>query len=376
MQEIAISQKFDNDHSAMDAALRIARLGQGYVEPNPCVGALLTNDDGQLLAAGWHQKFGGPHAEAMAIEQAGTRAQGATLYVTLEPCAHYGKTPPCADAVIAAGVKRVVIATPDPAPHTSGQGIAKLSAAGIDVNVGICQSEADRLIAPFKMLFVEQRPWVHAKWAMTLDGKIATNTGSSQWITNERSRGIVHLLRGRMDAILVGINTALADDPLLTPRPPGPRTPTRIVLDRQLRLSRSSKLANTAKETPVLVVTSPEVPSTRQQPLLDLGVKILPLLTSPLESQSTLKPLLLELGRRRMTNLLVEGGAHILGTFHDEGFVDEVHCFIAPKIVGGDRARTAVGGRGGESMPDVPLLDDVEWQILGSDAYLHGFTHR
>lgn len=367
---------FDSDESCMRRALAVARRGLGAVEPNPCVGAVIVDDRRQLIAEGWHGSFGGPHAEAVAIEKAGDRARGATLFVTLEPCAHFGKTPPCADAVIRAGIRRVVVAVADPAAHTSGKGLQKLRDAGVTVEVGLCEAEGRRLIAPFAMLQTQGRPWVHAKWAMTLDGRIASRTGHSQWISGERSRKLVHELRGRMDAVVVGIGTALADDPLLTPRPPGPRTPTRIVLDRHLRLSEQYQLTRSLDSGPVCVATRPDADAERMRRLRELGIEVLPLLPTDDNGTSNLRPFLQELGRRQMTNILIEGGSRVLGAFWDQQVIDEVHAFIAPKLLGGAKALSPLGGTGLERIPDRPSLTAIEIETLDGDLYLHGLVDR
>ena len=247
----------------MRRALELAERGQGSVEPNPAVGAVIVNDSGQILGEGWHQVFGGPHAEVYTLAAAGHAARGATLFVTLEPCCHFGKTPPCSKALIAAGIRQVIVAMRDPAPHVDGGGIQELRDAGIDVEVGLLEREAMRLVAPFVQLTLNRRPWFHAKWAMTLDGKIASRTGQSQWITNEASRAVVHRLRGRMDAILVGIGTAIADDPLLTARPAGSRVATRIVIDSRLRIPPDSQLVRTVSQSPVLLITTPQASTQR-----------------------------------------------------------------------------------------------------------------
>ena len=238
----------------MRRAVELAERGRGHVEPNPLVGAVIVRD-GQIVGEGWHKKFGQAHAEVNAFTSAGEAARGATLYVTLEPCCHHGKTPPCTDAVIRAGIARVVAALQDPFPQVAGQGAALLRAAGIPIEFGVCAKEARRQNAPYLKLLATGRPYVHAKWAMSLDGKIATRTGDSQWISNETSRRRVHELRGRMDGILVGIGTALADDPLLTARPPGPRTACRVILDSKGRLPITSQLVRTAAQVPTLIVT-------------------------------------------------------------------------------------------------------------------------
>lgn len=369
---------FPDAEAVMRRALELARRGIGFVEPNPPVGAVLVDDRLQLLGEGIHERFGGPHAEVNALREAGDLAAGSTLFVTLEPCAHFGKTPPCADAVIAAGVRRVVAAAGDPAPHASGQGLQKLRAAGIDVETGLLGAEARSLIAPFVTLTTQGRPFVHAKWAMTLDGRIASRTGASRWISNEASRRVVHQLRGRMDGILIGIGTALQDDPLLTARPPGPRTPVRIVLDSQARLPEDSQLVSTAHQFPLLVVTAdgcrPDVME-RVNRLAARGVSVLRLAPDP-SGRIELSELMRELVRRHMTNLLVEGGGKIHGAFFDAGFVDEVHVFIAPKLVGGDEAVSPVKGIGQKTVPQLPSLVSTEVRLLEGDVYLHGRTIR
>jgi diaminohydroxyphosphoribosylaminopyrimidine deaminase/5-amino-6-(5-phosphoribosylamino)uracil reductase len=327
--------------SWMRRALELAEFGRGHVEPNPLVGAVLVRDD-KIVGASWHAKFGGPHAEINALAEAGADARGATLYVTLEPCCHHGKTPPCTDAVIAAGVARVVSAMEDPFPQVAGQGAARLCAAGIPVEFGLLAPEARRQNAPYLKLLTTGLPFVHAKWAMSLDGKIATLTGDSKWISNEASRRRVHELRGRMDGILIGVGTALADDPLLTARPAGPRMPCRVILDSQARLPATSQLVQTAREAPTLVVVGEGVASGQ---LTKAGCEVLALPWAG-DGRPDIRALLQELGRRRWTNLLVEGGAGVLGSFFDANLVDEIHAFIAPKILGGAGAKSPVAGIG------------------------------
>ncbi|MBM3997070.1 MAG: bifunctional diaminohydroxyphosphoribosylaminopyrimidine deaminase/5-amino-6-(5-phosphoribosylamino)uracil reductase RibD [Planctomycetes bacterium] len=348
----------------MRRALQLAEQGRGYVEPNPLVGAVVVRD-GKVVGEGWHQAFGGPHAEVRAFAQAGAAATGATLYVTLEPCCHHGKTPPCTDAVIKAGITRVVAALEDPFPHVAGRGAVLLRAAGIGVEFGLCEPEARRQNAPYLKLLGAGRPYVHAKWAMSLDGKIATRTGESKWISNDTSRRRVHELRGRMDGILVGIGTALADDPLLTARPLGPRVATRVVLDSHARLPATAQLACTARDVPTLVVVSA---CAEESVLAQVGCEVIAL-AADADGRPDIMKLLDELGRRRWTNLLVEGGAGVLGRFFDLGLVDEIHAFIAPKVIGGS-AKTAVVGLGIQR-----LVDGDRWRIeaienLDGDAYV------
>jgi diaminohydroxyphosphoribosylaminopyrimidine deaminase/5-amino-6-(5-phosphoribosylamino)uracil reductase len=361
--------------AAMRRALELAHRGQGRVEPNPAVGAVIVDDSGRTVGEGWHQDYGGPHAEVHALAAAGHAARGATLFVTLEPCCHFGKTPPCTRAVIAAGIRRVVVAMPDPAPHVAGGGLQELRDAGIDVEVGLLKTDAMRLVAPFVILMTRHRPWFHAKWAMTLDGKIASHTGQSRWITNEASRSIVHQLRGRMDGVLVGIGTALADDPQLTARPAGPRIATRIVIDSHARLPANSQLAQTALQVPVLVIGSTSAPEERVEILRAAGIEVL-LFEPDSSGHPPLVSVARELGRRRLTNVLIEGGSRLLGGFFDTRLIDEVHTFIAPKLVGGATALTPLSGEGLVSIPVGPSIDEPAIELPGGDIYIHGPVRR
>jgi diaminohydroxyphosphoribosylaminopyrimidine deaminase / 5-amino-6-(5-phosphoribosylamino)uracil reductase len=355
-----------NDTHWMLRALDLAERGRGYVEPNPLVGAVVVRD-GKIVGEGCHERFGGPHAEIHALRTAGETARGATLYVTLEPCCHQGKTPPCTDALIQAGITRVVAAMADPFPQVAGCGAAQLRAAGIAVELGLCEVEARRLNAPYLKLLATGRPYVHIKWAMSFDGKIATATGESKWISNETSRRKAHELRGHMDAIIIGSGTALADNPLLTARPPGPRTACRVVLDSRGRLPLTSQLVKTAREVPTLVVSGL---NTRAEPLEGVGCEGLKLATGE-NGRPTVASLLNEFGRRRWTNVLVEGGAEVLGSFIDAGAGDEVHIFVAPLLIGGTGARSPLGGRGVAHLKEVLRLRNVSAQILDSDLYVH-----
>ena len=365
--DAAVSQRH------MQRALELAAKGVGAVEPNPMVGCVIAKGT-DVVGEGWHQQFGGPHAEVMALQDAGEKAQGATLYVTLEPCCHQGKTPPCTKAVIDAGISHVVIAHKDPFPQVAGKGIEEFQADGITVESGICEAEAARLLAPYLKLVRTGRPWVIAKWAMTLDGRIATRTGSSQWISGEPARAIVHQLRGRMDAILVGRHTQTADDPLLTVRPPGLRTPVRIVLDTQARTAVSSQLVKTAKETPTLIVCGTSAPQDNIDALTEAGCEVLQCEgETPAER---LTSLLEELGRRKMTNILVEGGSKLLGSLRDLDQIDEVHAFIAPKLLGQSDAMPPISGAGSQNLDLSTRLADLQISQVGEDAYLFGRVLR
>lgn len=359
------------DQRHMVRALDLAARGQGHVEPNPMVGCVIA--DGQrVVGEGWHQRFGGPHAEIEAIRAAGTIPAGATMYVTLEPCCHQGKTPPCTDAVIASGVRRVVVAARDPFTKVAGGGIQRLEEAGLDVEVGLKEQESDWLNAPYLKLVHTGRPWIIAKWAMTLDGKSATRTGSSMWISGDASRRVVHEIRGRMDAIIVGRGTASADDPLLTSRPPGARTATRIVVDSRASLSPDSQLVRTVDQTPVLVACGPEAPEANRRRLADAGCEVW--MDDSQAASDRLLRLLGELGRRRMTNVLIEGGGQLAGSLFDAKEVDEFHVFIANKLVGGTEASTPLAGTGIELMPQAVTLHEPTVEHLDGDIYMHGRT--
>jgi diaminohydroxyphosphoribosylaminopyrimidine deaminase/5-amino-6-(5-phosphoribosylamino)uracil reductase len=325
------------DERYMRRALELAARGEGSVEPNPLVGCVIVRE-GSVVGEGWHEEFGGPHAEIVALQQAGKEAAaGATVYVTLEPCCHHGKTPPCAKALVYAGVSRVVAAMEDPFPPVDGGGIDELKAAGIECEVGLLVGESQQLNAPYLKRLNSGRPWLIAKWAATCDGKMAMADGS-RWISNQRSREVVQQLRGRVDAILVGSGTALADDPLLTARPQDPadvkRKALRIVVDSNASISLDSQLVKTAQDVPILVAVASDAPIDAVKQLAAAGVQIF--VCDGATHAERLDSLLEELGRRRMTNVLVEGGSCLLNTLFEMRAIDEVHVFTAPKDVGGD----------------------------------------
>ncbi|MFQ5491899.1 MAG: bifunctional diaminohydroxyphosphoribosylaminopyrimidine deaminase/5-amino-6-(5-phosphoribosylamino)uracil reductase RibD, partial [Phycisphaerae bacterium] len=293
----------DPDVVYMRQAMTLASRGQGKVEPNPMVGCILVKK-GRLIGQGYHRRFGGPHAEVYALRQAGPAARGATAYVTLEPCSHHGKTPPCADALIQAGVSRVVVAMKDPFPQVAGRGIRRLRRAGVKVSVGLCHEEAARLNAPYLTVLQRDRPYVILKWAQSLDGCIATRTGNSKWISSPLSRRWVHRLRARVDGILVGINTVLKDDPLLTARDvPIRRVATRIVLDTRLRLPARSQLVQTAAQIPLVVCTTGRAlnqNTNRARRLERAGVHFLPCRTH--KNRIALPDVLERLAKQKVTN--------------------------------------------------------------------------
>ncbi len=363
----------DDDHW-MRQAIAIAAQGLGRVEPNPMVGCVVVADD-RILATGYHERFGAPHAEIRALDQlTDSEIRAATLYVTLEPCCHFGKTPPCVDRLLNNPPARIVVAQPDPFPEVAGKGILRLRQAGIAVDVGVLHQQARELNAPYLKLLQTGMPWVLGKWAMTLDGSIATSSGDSQWISNQRSRAQVHRIRGRMDAILVGIETVRSDDPMLTARFPSdespPRVATRVVFDSRARTSLESQLVKSAQDVPVIIALTAAAPLERIAALEAHGCEILKL--SAIDPRDRFREVLRHLGSKRCTNVLVEGGSQLLGCAFDAGCVDEAHVFIAPKIIGGSQALRAVGGKGIEWMNHALRLHRIQSETFDGDIYVRG----
>jgi diaminohydroxyphosphoribosylaminopyrimidine deaminase/5-amino-6-(5-phosphoribosylamino)uracil reductase len=356
----------------MQTALALAEQGRGFVEPNPVVGAVVVRD-GRIVGEGWHGRFGGPHAEVYALDNAGEKARGATLFVTLEPCAHHGKTEPCAPRVADAGIAQVVVATMDPTEKTRGRGIALLRERGVRVEVGLCREEAVRQNAAFFKQTALGRPLVTAKWAMTLDGKIATRTGSSRWISSEPARRVVHELRGRVDCIMVGAGTARADDPDLTCRMVNPRRQaTRLVVCGRGSIPDDGRLAQTAPQVPVLVAHPQGQPPENADALQGRGCELLPIAGHG-AGKIDLEALLDRLGSMDMTNLLVEGGGNLLGGLFDADLVDVTMAFVAPRVAGGEQATTPVGGLGAETMDAARRLHNWHWRRVGDDLLFEGW---
>ena len=351
----------------MARALELARAGIPDAWPNPVVGCVLEKD-GAIVGEGAHLRFGGPHAEVNAIAAAGERARGATAYVTLEPCAHTGKTPPCTDALIAAGVARVVFAVADPNPLTAGKARAILADAGIAVESGLLEAEAKRLNAPFFKVHTTGFPWVTAKWAMTLDGKIATAAGLSKWITGEAARARARRMRGESGCVLVGIGTVLADDPSLM-GPPGVRPPKRAIADAGARLPLTSQIVKGAKEVETFVGVSFKAPEANVAKLVDAGCHVVTLDPTPvgIDLRKFLKAL-----SPSATSIFAEGGSHMLGSLFDAGLVDEVAAFIAPSVLGGALAPVPVGGSGKPGPALAERLFDVRTEAVGEDLLVRG----
>lgn len=363
----------------MQRALDLAAHGEGWVEPNPMVGCVLVGSGphaGLLLGEGFHQRFGQAHAELAALANASERGHadklvGATAYVTLEPCCHYGKTPPCTHALIEARLARVVVAQLDPFAQVSGQGVAQLRRAGIQVEVGLAQAVAQQLNAPYMKRLNQKRPWIIAKWAMSLDGKIATRSGDSQWISGEVSRAYVQQLRGRVDAIMVGSRTALADDPLLTartPQPP-PRTALRVVVDSKLQVRLESRLVASIADVPLLLACGPEASANKMAELQRRGCQVIQ--STSLVPQTRLDELLQILARDHLaTNVLVEGGGQLLGSLLDAQQIDQCEVFIAPKLIGGLEAPGPMAGIGLEQLIECPAAHSQRIQTCGNDVHI------
>lgn len=359
------------DERFMRRALDLAALGLGQVSPGPLVGCVIVSAAGEVVGEGFYVYEKLKHAETYALEAAGQQARGGTAYVSLEPHAHHGRTPPCTDALINAGVSRVVVPVEDPNPKVSGKGFAHLRAAGVEVNVGLLAAEARQLNEKYFHFMITGRPFLHLKLAMSLDGKIATRTGNSKWITGEASRRRVHELRHEYDAILVGAGTVAADDPLLTDRSGKPRhlPLRRIVLDESLRLPTNARLAASAREAPVMVFAGPEASAEKCEKLRAAGVEIV----TDEGNGRELLTVLDALGRRSVQSLLVEGGATIAGKFIDANLINKVTFFLAPIIIGGRDAPGAIAGEGIEQLAKAVRLRNLEIIRRGDDLEVTGY---
>jgi len=360
----------------MRRALDLAAAGLGRVAPNPMVGAVLVRGD-KVVGEGYHARFGGPHAEVVALEQAGPRARGAELFVSLEPCRHHGKTPPCTEAILAAGVRRVVVAVADPFPEVAGRGLAVLKEADVEVRAGGLETEARRLNAAYFKRQATGLPLIIAKWAMTLDGRMADAAGDSRWISSEESRRRVHEVRRIVDGVLVGARTVEVDRPRLTVRHVEPLTergqPTRIVLDSTLGTDPKREPAASAGEVPVLIYTTAEAleaEGDRAAALRETGCEPVAVPAGP--GGVSLEAVLRDLGRRGMSRVLVEGGARIFGSFFAAGLVDRVMVFVSPKVLGGARGLGPVTGPDARTLAETIQVEDFAASRVGPDLLIEG----
>lgn len=345
----------------MRKAIKLASKGQGFVNPNPLVGALIVKD-GQIIGEGYHQQYGDPHAEVNAFNHATEDVTGATMFVTLEPCAHYGKTPPCALKIIEKKIAKVIIAKTDPNPLVNLKGIELLKNAGIEVEYGLLSHEVEKQNEIFLTYITTKRPFVALKYAMTLDGKIATTSGDSKWITNDKSRRFVHQLRNKYMAIMVGINTIIKDDAHLDTRLKNPkRNPIRIIIDPSLRIPHDAYVVKTALTQPTWIVSTKY-----DQTLVDLGVRIIQMEAIDLDKLMDI------LGSEKIDSLLIEGGAITHAKALEAGIVNKVYAFIAPKLVGGKDAPSPIGGQGAYLMKDALKLTNIQYHHFGEDILIEG----
>lgn len=353
----------------MEMALSLAKKGEGQVSPNPMVGAVLVKD-GRMLVRGYHPFFGGPHAEIEVIRRAKEKVRGSTLYVTLEPCSHLGKTPPCTQAIIEAGISKVVAAILDPNPLNSGKGIEELKKAGIETEVGVCEKEAREINEAFFKFMEKKIPFVIVKAAASLDGKIATKTGESKWITGPQARKLAHKVREKVDAILVGVNTVIRDDPSLLP--PLKKRFFRIILDSTLQISPEARVLKEQTKAQTIIFTTPRAPKQKVDQLQNKGVTVATVRKNS-EQRVSLEEVLKELGRLKILSLLVEGGGEVIGSFFEKGYVDKVFLFLAPRIVGGRNSVTWVESKGVKILSQTPRIEVRSFKRIGEDLLVEGY---
>ena len=368
----ASSHSNSDDEKYMGRALELAVKAIGRTSPNPLVGCVIVKDK-QIVGEGYHLKAGTPHAEVHALTAAGDQARGATAYVTLEPCSHFGRTPPCADALIRAGIKRVVVAMKDPNPLVAGRGIDRLREAGIKVDVGLLLQEASAINEIFIKVITSGLPFVVYKTAMTLDGKIATETGDSRWVSQEKSRHYVHQLRDRYDVILAGSETVIQDNPALTCRLPGGKDPIRLIVDGQLRIPEKAHVLSASEHSPCIIATTLAASTEKVERLKNLERVEVWQYDTP--RHVPLEKLLRDLVRRGWTSVLLEGGGGLAGTLIKEQCVDKIEFFIAPKLVGGN-GPSPLSGLHIQQMADALVLHDLQIDMDSGDLHVTGYTSR
>jgi diaminohydroxyphosphoribosylaminopyrimidine deaminase/5-amino-6-(5-phosphoribosylamino)uracil reductase len=360
------------DLAYMQMAYGLAEKARGRSSPNPLVGSVIVRE-GAIIGHGYHEEAGKPHAEIIALRRAGRRSRGATIYVTLEPCVHWGRTPPCVDAVIEAGLKRALISAYDPNPIVRRNGVRRLRQAGLDVTVGLLEEKNARLNEIYAKYITRKIPFVTLKAALTLDGKTATRTGDSKWISSAGTRDYVHLLRGEYDALMVGINTLIRDDPLLTVRHPtwGAKKITRVILDPHLRFPRAARILTTLGNGPIIVFALEGASPAKAAALTRKGVEIVPLGKS--WEADRLAFVLAELGKREIAGLLVEGGNHLQTAFIESGLADKLVLTVSPKLIGGREASGFFSGEGVRRMRDSLPVENLRAFRLGNDLVLEGY---
>ncbi|WP_143315876.1 bifunctional diaminohydroxyphosphoribosylaminopyrimidine deaminase/5-amino-6-(5-phosphoribosylamino)uracil reductase RibD [Clostridium sp. HBUAS56017] len=361
------------DEKYMEMALSLAKEGSGLVSPNPMVGAVIVKE-GRVISKGYHKMYGGNHAEVEAFNSTDEDVEGATMYVTLEPCSHYGKTPPCADLIIKKKIAKVIIGTLDPNPLVSGNGVKKLKDAGIEVRVGVLEDECKKVNEIFMKYISEKTPFVLMKTAMSLDGKISTYTGESRWISGEESRKQVHRLRGKYSAIMVGVNTVIQDDPELTCRIEGGKNPIRIILDSNLKIPVNSKVVQSAKDVKTIVVATKKARIQDGIILEKKGINIL--LTNEVNGRVDLRELVKKLGEQNIDSILLEGGATLNFSALQEGIVDKVQIYVAPMLLGGEMSKSIVGGKGVEHLKDAFRLKNLTSKSIGKDILIEGYVKK
>jgi diaminohydroxyphosphoribosylaminopyrimidine deaminase/5-amino-6-(5-phosphoribosylamino)uracil reductase len=359
----------DLDSELMLKALALG--ANGDPTPNPHVGAVIADAQGNVIAEGFHQAAGLDHAEVAALKKAGSAARGQTLYVTLEPCNHHGRTPPCVDAILAAGVKRVVIGVPDPDPRVPGGGMERLRAAGVEVVLGVQEAESKALIQAWSKYVTEHMSFVTLKLAISLDGRIATRTGASKWITCPEARLRVQALRAHHDAVMVGINTVIADDPRLTVRDVPGRNPIRIVVDSKLRIPLTANVVQSAGQIPTCVVTTLNAPIALEQSLEQASVRVIRV---PATAEGRCDPVVMfrELAAREVVSVMCEGGSELAGSLLANRVPDQLHVFVSPLLLGPRGRPGAVDWAGPENPSDAPRIDPARWELCGTDAYVWG----
>lgn len=361
------------DEKYMQLAIELAKKGKGKVNPNPLVGAVIVKN-GKIIGRGYHKNYGGNHAEIEAINNSSESVEESTIYVTLEPCFHYGKTPPCVDKLISSKVSRVVIGSLDPNPLVSGQSIRKLKQAKIEVKIGVLEKECLKLNEVFIKYIKTKKPYVVLKSAISLDGKIATRTGESKWITGELSRLKVHGLRNELSGIMVGINTVLMDDPNLTCNIKGGRNPIRIIVDSNLKIPIDSKILKTSNNYKTIIATTEKSDINKRNIIKNLGAEVL--ITKSLNNKVDLNDLMLKLGKFEIDSILLEGGGELNYSALKAGIVDKVMIFIAPKIIGGIDSKTCIEGEGIDLLSKAYKVTDLKPKLLDEDILLTGYIER